>query len=127
MSNRLANPAIFDGNFITRHFFSHIDVKEINFGECYHWAYCAYKVFHKCNIELWSSVVQGGHAFIKMNGKFYDSESPQGVDSYTDLEYYKRGFESKAKAQALEEFKAYWWGRFDAYDERFIREGFIKR
>ena len=23
MSNRLANPAIFDGNFITRHFFSH--------------------------------------------------------------------------------------------------------
>src|ERR1022692_947536 len=114
----------FDGDFITKTYFSKYSPTDINWGQCFHWAYCAYKVFHKCKIELWSTKVLGGHAFIKMNGKFYDSESPFGENTYQELACFKRGFKSNAMKQRLSEFEEYWeWNKFEDFDILFRELG----
>jgi hypothetical protein len=72
-----------DVGFINRTFFSeHTNVATINKGECFLWAYLAYRLYK--NVELWD---MGAHAFVrdKVTGKFYDSERPQGEEDWKDL------------------------------------------
>lgn len=76
-------PGPLDVEFINRTFFpEYLDVSVINMGECFKWAYIAFKLYK--NLELWD---MGAHAFVrdKATGKFYDSERPQGVDDWKDL------------------------------------------
>jgi hypothetical protein len=54
--------------------------RKVNYGNCMRWAYTAYHMFPK--VELWSN---DGHAFIKYQGKFYDSEELDGVLDWRDL------------------------------------------
>jgi hypothetical protein len=67
---------------INRHFFPNQPVEIINQGECFLWAYLAYRLYS--NLELWD---MGSHAFVrsKQTGKFYDSERPRGVEDWVDL------------------------------------------
>lgn len=47
-----------------------------------------------------------GHCFFELHGKFFDSESPQGVDSPHELQFYQRDIERKEsfrKALTIEE------------------------
>ncbi len=72
-----------DVTFINKTFFpKYFDVAVINYGECFIWAYVAYRLYP--NLELWD---MEAHAFVrsKVTGKFYDSESPNGVDDWKDL------------------------------------------
>ena len=72
-----------DVAFINRTFFSkYLDVSVINMGECFLWAYLAYRLYD--NVELWD---MGAHAFVrsKTTGKFYDSERPNGEEDWKDL------------------------------------------
>ena len=68
--------------FINRHFFPKQPEFTINQGECFLWAYLAYRLYD--DVELWD---MGSHAFVrsKRTGKFYDSERPQGVKNWKDL------------------------------------------
>lgn len=68
--------------FINRHFFPGEPVEIINQGECFLWAYLAYRLYK--DVELWD---MGSHAFVrsKNTGRFYDSERPQGVEDWKDL------------------------------------------
>jgi len=69
--------------FINNEFFSHHDrASDINKGECFLWAYYAYRLYK--NVELWD---MGAHAFVRdrVTGKFYDSESPQGKEDWKEL------------------------------------------
>lgn len=69
--------------FINRTFFpEYKDVSVINEGECFLWAYITFKVYK--DVELWD---MGAHAFVrsKLDGKFYDSERPQGEEDWKDL------------------------------------------
>jgi hypothetical protein len=78
----------------------------INTGWCYYWALLAKLTFPEA--ELWSSV---GHAFIKLNGRFYDSESPNGTDRATRLKTYqnnKRLSRIFEKDQPIEKFGDQW-------------------
>jgi hypothetical protein len=78
---KMAGPL--DVAFINRTLFPHHqDVSEINKGECFLWAYYAYRLYN--NLELWD---MGSHAFVrdKVSGKFYDSERPQGEENWKDL------------------------------------------
>jgi hypothetical protein len=113
------SPAKFSANYITKTFFSHIDVEEINCGDCYNWAYLAYKVFHKCDIELWSTYAWGHHAFIKIGNRFYDAESPRGVKNYRNLHCFKdpeyKDFSPNSRKQTLREFKRFWSGALNPY------------
>lgn len=72
-----------DVKFINRTFFrEYKDVSVINQGECFLWAYHAYRLYK--NIELWH---MDAHAFVrsKDTGLFYDSERPDGVENWEDL------------------------------------------
>jgi hypothetical protein len=69
--------------FINNKFFSHhTRASDINQGECFLWAYLAYRLYK--NVELWD---MGAHAFVrdKVTGKFYDSERPQGEEDWKEL------------------------------------------
>ena len=72
-----------DVAFINKTFFpEYLDVAIINYGECFIWAYIAYRLYS--NLELWD---MEAHAFVRSTktGKFYDSERPQGVDDWKEL------------------------------------------
>ncbi len=72
-----------DVKFINQNFFpEYKDVSVINQGECFLWAYIAFRLYK--NVELWD---MGAHAFVrnKLDGKFYDSERPQGELDWKDL------------------------------------------
>lgn len=69
-----------DVSFINRTFFRDVDPPEINYGKCFIWAYIAFHLYE--DVELWSF---GNHAFVKYDGKFYDSERPNGEEDWSDL------------------------------------------
>lgn len=76
---KLSGPV--DVEFINETFFpDYKDVSVINEGECFLWAYIVWCLYE--GIELWDC---GIHAFVRYNGKFYDSEKPQGEDDWKDL------------------------------------------
>lgn len=78
---KLAGPI--DVKFINRTFFpEYLDVAVINQGECFLWAYLAYRLYK--NVELWD---MGSHAFVRdrVTGKFYDSEKPNGEEDWQEL------------------------------------------
>jgi hypothetical protein len=50
---------------------------EVNYGDCYKWAWIAYKIFN--DVELWS---HESHAFIRYRRKFYDSETLNGIENW---------------------------------------------
>ena len=52
----------------------------INKGNCMQWAYMAYRMFE--GVQLWDIC---SHAFIKVQGKFYDSERLEGESDWKDL------------------------------------------
>lgn len=95
----------FQPEIIYPNFFAHYKHPiMINFGDCYKWAYIAYKLFD--GVELWSSE---NHAFIKYKDKFYDSESLDGVKSSyklrTNKEYPAPGCPSRMQ---IPEFQFFW-------------------
>lgn len=105
----------FDPGFVTEEFFPNKDVRQINCGSCFLWAYAAWKLFD--GVELWSI---SSHAFVKYGDKFYDSEMPQGTKDWTKLRATNNGkgcafsealgpmFVGPARPQDENEFKKYW-------------------
>jgi hypothetical protein len=75
---------------------------DINYGDCFRWAMLAYKLYGGQLISVtlmvensWEGypgqlVSDGSHAFIKLDDKYYDSESPEGVNDWQELKYFSR-------------------------------------
>ncbi|MEK6832700.1 MAG: hypothetical protein AABY32_01520 [Nanoarchaeota archaeon] len=61
------------------------DIKSINEGDCYRWAWGFYKKYGGtlCTVSFYNYGF--GHAFIKINNKYYDAESPNGVKDWRNL------------------------------------------
>lgn len=78
------------------------DAYHINCGHCYHWCYIAYRIYGG---SLWYN---WGHAFLKLNGKFYDSESLYGVKDLFSLKANKSPRYSSKRSNTIKEFKEYW-------------------
>ena len=115
--SRIISPNKFDANYITKTFFSDRTPLNINYGNCYHWAYLAHQIFNRCNIKLWSTEAAGGHAFIEIDGTFYDSESPNGMWPYSRLKTFERGYPWFSRRQTLEQFKKFWaWADWKLMD-----------
>lgn len=72
-------PTKFSASFINNTFYSeevaHKDLQSINYGQCYDWSWLSYLCWSN-RVQLWSSE---NHAFVKVNGLFYDSEAVDGV------------------------------------------------
>lgn len=72
----------FQPALITATYFPHFlgNPKLINQGRCWQWAWLARKTF--TNVELWDTCE---HAFVRYQGKFYDSERLLGEVNWEDL------------------------------------------
>jgi hypothetical protein len=63
------------------YFDSYINTPQlINQGMCWQWAYLAHKTFK--DVELWDTC---DHAFVRYQGKFYDSQKPFGEYDWRNL------------------------------------------
>ena len=72
----------------------------INYGHCYHWAYIAHLVTGGDLCSSW------GHAFIRINGKYYDSEYLHGVISWKKLRAVKN--DSRFSVDGTNRFQKHW-------------------
>lgn len=91
--------------------------RAINMGDCYVWAYCAYKLVGGNFCEIGLST--GEHVFLEIESKFYDAEDLRGVDNWRSLQYARRSrLKSPMKYLTLARFKADW---MHAYDEQLVR------
>jgi len=93
--------------WITKKYFPQLSPRQINLGNCYNWAYTAYKNYN--NARLFTVEEYGGHAFIKIGQKYFDAESPMGEQHWSNLEFF-RGVYSPIipHKQSLNEFISYW-------------------
>lgn len=91
----------FDPQFITDTFFPQFKGRpnEINYGQCFQWAYLARQLYS--GIELWDLKY---HAFVKYKGKFYDSETPNGIKDWRKLPIIKL-YDTQSGAQKSNELK----------------------
>jgi hypothetical protein len=109
-----------DGRLITREFFPEYLGREelINNGRCYKWAYIAARLYS--DVMIWSNM---SHAFVEIDGLFYDAESPNGVLELESLNCnHRRGIDrDDSWVQTLEELVEYWEDHgktgFDNVDE----------
>ena len=96
--------------------FGGLTAKEINEGNCFNWAWIANTIYPES--VLCSVTGYGGHAFIELNGKYYDSENPIGVNHWSKLkglrDNFKEGrpYESEMMEQTRDAFAVLWkkWG-----------------
>ena len=96
---------------------------DINKGDCFRFAYLAHKIFGgqlisvTVHVEFFTEEFEpdGSHAFLKIDNKYYDSESVLGVDDWQRLAYFKDAdeapfdffYEVKIHRSALS-FRRYW-------------------
>lgn len=59
---------------------------QINYGNCYHWAYIAHRLIGG---KLMLTEDKGGHAWLKYNGFYYDSESIGGTPFFGRLKLFQ--------------------------------------
>lgn len=95
-------PSLIHPNF----FRQYISPIEINYGDCFKWAWVAHKLFE--DVELWS---HESHAMIKRRGRFYDSEALDGIKNWRRLRTIKDnsgiGYPSAEKMSAFS-FIPFW-------------------
>lgn len=95
-----------DVKFINRTFFpGYLDVSVINEGECFRWAYIAFRLYK--GVQLWDIST---HAFVLHRGRFYDSERPIGEEDWKDLPAANFGVGSDyaARPNSPKTFKREW-------------------
>lgn len=69
-------------------YFSYIKKpSDVNNGDCYYWAFVASQLYGGvlCSVRCRF----GSHAFVKIDNKYYDSESPNGVNDWRDLIFFE--------------------------------------
>lgn len=87
----------------------------INNGDCYLWARVVSLLVPTA--ELWAvDLSAGAHAFVRLDGRFYDSERLDGCQRWQDLEYVRRAEARRplvvvAPAQPMDiaRFEAEWY------------------
>jgi len=103
----------FDPKFITKTFFKNYSPRDINRGQCFIWAYYAHLIFKDVQI-----LFNDYHAFVKYNGKFYDSQSLNGETDWRLLKTCKK-YPSFSRKTTIDHFKHTWgnlWGQTDRFD-----------
>lgn len=106
----------FNARFVTETYFpEEVNTPDnINLGRCFSWAYLAFVTFY--GVELWDVSC---HAFVKYRGKFYDSETPNGVERWQELPTISgRTIYWKGRKIKVDDFKKTW--RHSCY-QRFSR------
>jgi hypothetical protein len=108
------------------------DARRINGGWCYIWAWIVYNILP--DVELYIDGPDYIHAWVKYNGRYYDSEVPDGVDRFCDIPCNRRWDNScNARRMTPEAFFEDWADvgsengrRYFTYDQQTLIE-FIKQ
>lgn len=110
-------PGAFNAPFITQVFFPRCFKRGcydcVNYGKCYDWAFYAYCLFSE--VQLWTN---WSHAWVEVDGKFYDSRYHMGVtrEEATDVRF-NRNDNRMVSVQELKEFwNEHGGGRRDHWD-----------
>ena len=115
----IRQPQNFNSFFVTRHFFPdylrHNNVRGINGGRCYDWAYYAHRIF---GVQLWTTDY---HAWVQVPQEekwhwkqlFFDSETVKGVSNFMLLGCNRRHAPAPWDNQAptrmnVGDFKEFW-------------------
>jgi len=97
--------------------------EDINRGHCYHWAMIAFLITGKdCNLATVRDY--GGHAFLYKDGKFFDSQTLDGVYDWRDLPFFDDYslYYEEVEFQDKYEFINFW----SDVGKNFWREDLIK-
>lgn len=91
--------------------FSHLQNPErINSGDCFNWAYITHCIYGGRLCSFYNHAI--AHAFILINGKYYDAEALNGVNNWKRLPYFKRNLNyilnAKPMRHEIEKFIQYW-------------------
>jgi len=82
---------------------------DINFGTCYYWAYVANQF---CGGKLALVWEYGGHAFLKIRNRYFDSTVPKGAKSINGLPFFKYAVAERVEKEIEillpEKFKQKW-------------------
>jgi len=97
--------------WITKKYFPQTSPRIINSGNCYNWAYVAYRNYN--NAELFTVESYGGHAFVKIGRCYFDAQNPGGTEHWMQLDLLQemcRGNIHKVIPwqQSLDVFLQYW-------------------
>lgn len=98
----------FSAELINKEFFpGYLDnLKLINLGRCYDWAYYAWCMFP--NVSIW---MIDQHAWIRSDNKHYDCEAVKGVTNYRSLPLFDRYPELSQRGHEVKSiflFKNFW-------------------
>lgn len=94
--------------WITKKYFPQLSPQQINRGDCFNWAYVAYKNYD--NVLLFTVEEYGGHAFAKIGNKYFDAESPYGELHWANLVFFRKVQKQIIPwQQSLNEFLIYWY------------------
>jgi hypothetical protein len=66
------------------------DPADINKGGCFEWATLVFADVEGTQIHGHHRYGGGYHVFISYRGRYYDSETPQGITRWQNLPYFKR-------------------------------------
>lgn len=81
----------------------HVDKERINYGWCYQFAVLMKKL-HGDKVKLCHDT---GHAWVKIDGKYYDSDTPNGSYNFKDLSGPPHGNELKEDV-SVEDLEYFW-------------------
>ena len=82
--------------------------EQVNQGDCWLWALKA-QILVGGRVQCADWPEGGGHAFLSLDGKFYDSEAPDGVHRCQELRCfaaYEKGELKRARTMTLKRFLA---------------------
>lgn len=80
-------------------------------GLCFYYAYVVTQVFE--NVTAYSYInrkFMNGHCFLKINNKYYDSENPEGVSDYKDLQKFLKRVRTIPTRHEHSIAILKWWG-----------------
>ena len=79
---------------------NHGTPEQINCGDCWLWAIVAARLTGANLIAALGN--RNGHAFIKLNGIYYDAECPNGAYHWTSLPFFNRPGYSNSSSKYIE-------------------------
>lgn len=84
-------------------------VKNINCGDCFNWAWLTYHSFGCNRARLHSFNMEGHHAFVSIDGVFYDAEHLDGTPDWKSLDHHHVITpDDYLLTQTPEDFKLFW-------------------
>lgn len=111
----------FNPKIITKNFFQETKPEEINNGQCFVWAYLAHRIFRGTQLMSHDS-----HAFIKYNGRLYDSENLKGVLDFKKMRATNNGqgcgcskCQKPPRRETIKKFKVTWIGMKKRFNINF--------